>query len=373
MYSEQSDVNRVRELLSERSRKRRYIRGDIVVDVLSNATGFDRQRVLKCLKELKGAGEIACENWYRGEPMGRLQLNLKISRTAAHLSWLCALEKEGLKTLDIESLEPLYPYVDDWEEDDLSSLVQGLIALRDDMHMLRGHSRYTVSARYLNGSSKILDALPNAVLRSFGVDPSALAKAPSYLMTAGPPDPTAVLLIENPQAFELAVSSAIIDTVALVATFGYGLSRAGDDFGRQLASHIESNDPLIALVRKGSPPTLEILLSHPKAYFWGDLDSEGLKIFWRLKSQLPQLLLSATYFPMIQSLESGKFHPYSNISGKANQQKWHCNDEIVEHLLTLCTNKAVDQELIDTSALERYATEPLDWKYLSPLLTHTSI
>lgn len=364
-YPGPSHLDRVRELLSQRAKNRKYIRGDQIVDFITRSTGYDRQAVLKCLAELKRTAEISCQDWYQGEPVGRLILNLKLSRSEAHLRWLQALRDNDLKPQDIDSLEPLHPYVDDWEDAALSQLVQGLLALREDMPTLRGQSRYAVSARYLLGSSKVIDALPNSPLKTFGIDATDLAKPPSYLMTAGPANPEAVLLIENPQAFELATSSSVVAQVALVATFGYGLSRAGDDFGRQLASHIENNDPLIPLVRKGTPPDLETLLCHPKAYFWGDLDMEGLRIFWRLRSELPQLQLSALYLPMIKLLMSGCAHPYSRISGKPNQQPWQSQDSMVNRLLALCANSAIDQECVMPSTLSHYATKPLHWDDLS--------
>ena len=360
-FPDPSDLDKVREHLTTRARNRKYIQGDNVVDFISTAAGYDRDKVLSLLSELKRNNEIECQNWYRGEPVGRLILKLKLSKGDAHLRWIRVLEEEGLKPHDVESLEPIHPFVCDWEDRALSQLVQGLLALREDMPALRGQSRYAVSARYLLGSSKIIDALPNAPLKTFGVDATALAKPPSYLMTAGPANPEAVLLIENPQAFELATSSSIVHNVALVATFGYGLSRAGDDFGRQLASHIENHDPLIPLVRKGAPPDLETLLCHPKAYFWGDLDLEGLRIFWRLRSELTQLQLSALYLPMIKLLRSGCAHPYSRISGKPNQLAWQSQDSLVNRLLGLCTDSAIDQESVTLSVLEHFATKPLEW------------
>lgn len=360
-FPESSDLNKVRELLATRARNRKYIRGDNIVDIISKSSGYDRDQALSLLSALKRANEVECQNWYQGEPIGRLLLNLKLSKGDAHLRWLRVLEEEGLKPHDIESLEPIHPFVQDWDDRALSLLVRGLLALREDMPTLRGQSRYAVSARYLLGSSKIIDALPNSTLKAFGIDATALAKPPSYLMTAGPANPEAVLLIENPQAFELAISSPVVTQVALVATFGYGLSRAGDDFGRQLASHIENNDPLIPLVRKGTPSDLETLLCHPKAYFWGDLDMEGLRIFWRLRSELPQLKLSALYIPMINLLMTGCAHPYSTISGKPNQQPWQCQDSLVNHLLGLCADRAIDQECAMPSMLSTYATKPLQW------------
>ena len=354
-----SDVDKVRDVLSARSKNRKYIQGDSVVDFIAQATGFDRLIVIKCLTELKNSGEVSCQNWHRMEPVGRLKLNLRPPVTDSHLRWLRVLKKEGLREQDVESLEPLHCFIDDWDTLALSSLLKGLLALREDIPKLRGQSRYVVSARYLLGSSKIIDALPNAPLRAFGIDPTVLAKPPSYLMTAGPTNPEAVLLIENPQAFELAVACSIVDTMALVATFGYGLSRTSDDFGRQLASNIESNDPLVPLIRKGSPPDMTSLLSHPNMYFWGDLDIEGLRIFWRLRSKLPQLQLSAAYLPMIQLLKSEECHPYSKVSGKPNQKRWYCKDELVNNLLDLCTNRAVDQECIDSSKLGEIASKPL--------------
>lgn len=86
---------------------------------------------------------------------------------------------------------------------------------------------------------------------------------------------------------------------------------------------------------------------------------EGLKIFWRLKTELAQLQLSALYLPMIERLRSEGGHPYSKISGKPNQQHWQSQNTLVDHLLSLCASRAIDQECVTSSLLEHYAAKPL--------------
>lgn len=65
----------------------------------------------------------------------------------------------------------------------------------------------------------------------------------------------------------------------------------------QLAKFMEQKKGFQALVREGNQPAIETLLQHPRIYFWGDLDREGLRIYWRLKSSISKLQLSGLYHP----------------------------------------------------------------------------
>lgn len=241
----------------------------------------------------------------------------------------------------------------DWDQADMQQLILGLYRLKLDAPTLKGQSRFAVSANYLLGSSKLLDSLPWPALRRFDIDPEWFSGSTPYVVVAGPSNPECVVLVENPQAFEAAIQADKGMRIAWVVTFGYGLSQSGDDYGRQLATYIESQRKLITLVRAGNPPPIASLLQHPTLYFWGDLDKEGLRIYWRLKSKLPQLRLSNQYKPMLEMLKDcSQSHPYVKAVAKDSQNQWTCADGQVQALLNACFNRAVDQEAAGECGLE---------------------
>ena len=107
--------------------------------------------------------------------------------------------------------------------------------------------------------------------------------------------------------------------VALVQTFGFGLSIDSEDWGFSLAKAVEQDhSKLRGLVAFGTPPSVATLLSHEKITFWGDLDPAGWAIYARLHARLPQLQLSALYQPMRQAL-SLHSHPLTLAVGKDGQ------------------------------------------------------
>ena len=169
-----------------------------------------------------------------------------------------------------------------------------------------------------------------------------------------------MVLVENPQALEVAIEVEGCERIAWAATYGYGLSRSGNEYGRQLATIIEQGNGLKSLVRYGNPPDISELLMHPRIYFWGDLDREGLKIFWRLKSSIPHLQLSAIYHEMyLELLNFQSSHPYVQITGKENQATWECNNREVEEILCACEQRAVDQESVTEKAIQAFSRKSL--------------
>ncbi|WP_444994510.1 Wadjet anti-phage system protein JetD domain-containing protein [Aliikangiella sp. IMCC44359] len=332
--------------------------GDKLVERLQKKTKLDRSDVIKGLLELKASDEVKCDSWLRGEPIGKVFLNILKPRSESEIRWESILVENKANRNEIESLLGLSEQLADLCDSDLIHLYHGLRRLRADLPELEGESRYIVSSRYLLGSSKILDALPYHCLRNFGIDLSVLAGSPSYVITAGPKDPECVVLVENPQAFEVAIGVGGCESIAWVATYGYGLSRSGNEYGRQLASIIEQGNGLRSLVRSGSPPDVSVLLTHPQIYFWGDLDREGLRIFWRLKSVIPNLQLSAIYHAMhLDLLKDGFSHPYVQITGKLNQATWKSNCPNTQELLQVCADNAVDQESVSEKAIHTYANK----------------
>lgn len=347
------ELDRLREVLS--ATRAPSAQGEGLVERLSRKTGLARDRVIVGLSALKDSGEVQCKDWFQGEPVGKVRLAVNRPLAPAEQRWAAVMVEAGLDETDRGALGGIGKKLEGWQVEDMRRLLSGLGALREALPEFQGQSRYVVSARYLLGSSKLLDALPSAPLRAYGIDPGVLAGPPAYLITAGPSKPEAVVLVENPQAMERALQIDGGGPVAWVATFGYGLSRSADEYGQQLASLLERGGGWRALVRQGTPPPIEALLAHPNLLFWGDLDCEGLRIYWRLKSTLPQLKLSGLYTPMRARLERGALHhPYTELVAKANQRPWRCPEGPVQELLELCAHRAVDQEALDTEDIRRF-------------------
>lgn len=350
-------VSRLRSALSVGNKT--SVQGDRLVERLCSKTELHRNEVINGLRILRDTGEMTCRDWHRGEPIGRVALSIQHVRSPCEEIWIGVMNDMEITPALQDVLVGLSLNLEGWIEDDMKRLLRGLLALRADLPQLKGQSRYLVSAKYLLGSSKLLDALPSPILRKFGINIDLLLGSPSYIITAGPSSPECVVLVENPQAMEAALQTCMGGKVAWVATFGYGLSRAGNEYGRQLASLIEDNDRLTALVRQGTPPPIERLLQHSDIFFWGDFDREGFQIYWRLKSKISQLKLSGLYHPMRAMIENtDNHHAYNQLVAKPNQNTWQCSDMDVQNMLDLCESRAVDQESVSLSDIEKYAAFP---------------
>jgi len=335
------------------------VQGGRLVDRLCSKTGLHRNEVINGLRELRDTGEVCCKDWHRGEPIGRVELSIQQALSPSEEVWIGVMHDMGVDPATQEVLIALSDKVEGLAVDDMKRLLSGLMALREDLPRLNGQSRYLVSAKYLLGSSKLLDALPSPILRKFGINLDLLIGPPSYIITAGPSSPACVVLVENPQAMESALQTCTGGKIAWIATFGYGLSRSGNEYGSQLASLIEGDNRLTALVRQGTPPPIEHLLQHSEIYFWGDFDREGFQIYWRLRSKISQLRLSGLYHPMRAMIEStDNHHAYNDLVSKPNQNTWQCSDMNVQKLLDLCESRAVDQESVSLADIEKYATLP---------------
>lgn len=250
----------------------------------------------------------------------------------------------------------------DMDSTEFPKILIGLLRLRDDQHLVAGMPAFLVSARYLLGSSKMLLRLGSRALKEFGIDLARFTDHPAYVMTAGASDPSAVVLVENPAAFELAVNTSAGRSCAFVATFGFGLSKVSDYFGHQLACIVEHGfTQTVTLVREGSStPPVRDLLAHPRITFWGDLDIAGMQIYERLARRLPALSLSALYEPMIAAIAILDMrHPYVTVVGKAGQQPYCATRTDVLHMLRYCDAWAVDQELVTMGDIERLSGSEL--------------
>lgn len=275
-------------------------------------------------------------------------------------SWSSAMREVGLDEKEVSALLPVHSTVSDFSQNDMVLLLKGLIKLRSEQETLGSAPSFIVSAKYLLGSSKLLDSLPNKALRMFGIDTSLFTGAPPVVLIAGPSSPKNVVLIENPHAFWRALESTAIEKTAFMVTFGYGLSRHGDDFGSQLVSLVENKTSLIGAICAGSPPSVQEMLKHKNISFWGDLDVEGMRIFQRLKKAIPQLELSSLYEPMLNAVcDPARSHAYVQAAAKHKQVGVRPSDLEKEmnclELLNACGERAVDQETLSCDEIAIYA------------------
>lgn len=229
--------------------------------------------------------------------------------------------------------------LEDWSLADQYQLAEGLRALAADIPGAYAWSAFEASARYLLGSSKLLMALPRELVRSFGIDTTAFRGPLAWVLASVPDEPQGVLLIENPQSFDQACRVGLDEHLALVCSFGYGLS---------LTEVLKAPEQVRLIGGRASSHTLSELLELPAIMFWGDLDPEGLRIFLRLRQSVPRIRLSALYAPMMERLETEGGHPLHILTGKAGQRqasRW---------------SRGLDQEALDDAALGEWGGETLD-------------
>lgn len=286
---------------------------------------------------------------HQGEAFGRVTLLVAAPVKAepdSLIRWRAASRAVGLTAAETEALAPCHDRVKDFNDADLRELVSGLMALRAAQEQERGIPRFVVSAKYLLGSSKLLGSLRPSALKAFGIETEDFPDAIPHILVAGPSVPEAVILIENPHSFEEAIAAGCAKRVALIVTYGYGLSRSGEQFGNRLVESINGMAKLVPLIRSGNPPQPLELFQHPHIFFWGDLDREGLRIYASLRSHLSGLRLSALYRPMAEAARQGRAHPYAKATAKDNQASIGSVPEDALPLVPLCRDRGVDQEIV---------------------------
>jgi len=345
--------DRITNNLRKRARTSSSLRGNGLVERLVRDLQCDRTDVLRVFRELRTEGILVCDDWLRDEPLSKVTVNLPEESNPTADIWHGVLEQAAKIQGEFAALEPLAEVMEGFHASEMSRLLSGLISLKQDQDRLQNTPRFEVSARYLLGSSKLLDTLPTASLRQFGIDVSRFPTFPGYVMVAGPPDPCVVVLVENPHSFECAIEALGTDRAAWVCTYGYGLSLKYSQHGEQLAAILESRIPPRTLVRKGSPPSWDVLLRHDRVRFWGDLDLEGLAIFERLRRYNTNIALSGLYQPMVDHLREGGGHPYCKAVGKVGQVPNSYGDDI-QPLVVLCREQAADQEFVSESQISKW-------------------
>lgn len=266
----------------------------------------------------------------------------------AEQQWVLTLGQSTLSTRAKRALEPFYAKVSDLSSVDMTSLVCCLAELASQSIVDMHGAGFNVSARAIMGGSKVLSALDSKAMQSLGLPARLKTSSPRYVVCAGPPAPVATLLIENPRAFENAVRSGLGETVALVCTYGFGLSYLGQAW----IEDMHSEDKPIQIIRAGAPGSLSELLRAQQVYLWADLDLAALSIYKTLKSAIPQLQFSAIYQVMMEMVKLAKrSHPYASIFEKDGQalstiSVVETTDPVVRVLFESCKLRAVDQEAV---------------------------
>lgn len=362
-------VEHVRGVLIQRMGSKAYLHAKGLIPGLAAEAGIPELTVRQAL------GRLVKGKWLEGvasdgTPIGQVRIIGPVPKAApdpAQSRWQSVLDASGLNESDCNALRPLASKLADFDSSCLTFILAGLIRLRSSLADEVGRHRFLVSAKYLLGSSKLLDSLSSPALRRFGIATDVFPSHPLYVMVGGAASPEAIVLVENPAAFELALTTRAVDRCAFVATFGFGLSGSQEDYGNQLANMAEDHfAESITLNREGSAcPPVSQLLKHPNITFWGDLDPAGIMIFLRLKRRLPAIQLSALYAPMVSALNNmGQTHPYVTAVGKQGQSTLALpaalGGSITSQLLELCALRGVDQEQVGPADIEAFAPYPLE-------------
>jgi len=347
------------------ARKSNILQGGTLIDRLVRKTGLDAAAIRACFNDMRTRGWVEASSWSgTGNPVGRVKVNLPpLPPPSWADGWKHALMAcKRLSDADREVLFECGASLSDMDVSEFPKVLDGLIRLREDQSELTGSPAFLVSARYLRGSSKMLGKLGARAIKAFGIDLSLFRDHPPYVVTAGSASPEAVILVENPTAFELAATTSAVERCAFIATFGFGLSKATEDFGNQLAGMVEECFcGAVTLVREGScTPSARELLSHSNITFWGDLDIAGAAIYERIAKRITNLRLSALYAPMIRAVvEDDNRHPYISAVGKPGQTMFQATSADALTMLSYCHEWAVDQELVTASQIEALAGDPL--------------
>lgn len=360
-----TNMERVIDALRRQTRKGDVLQGGALIDRLSRETELDAAAIRACFKDMKARGWIEASSWSgTHNPVGRVKVSLPSPPPPSWAEdWRRALAAcQPLSDADREVLFGCGANLADIDSSEFPKILNGLVRLREDQLTLAGSPTFLVSARYLRGSSKMLGKLGTRAIKAFGIDLSRFTEHPPYVVTAGAADPEAVVLVENPAAFELAATTSAVERCAFIATFGFGLSKASEDFGNQLAGMVEDGfSNVVTLVRQGSrTPSARDLLAHHNISFWGDLDIAGMQIYERIAQRLPAVQLSALYGPMIKAvMVDDHRHPYVSAAGKPRQTMFQATREDALTMLNYCHDWAADQELVTAPQIEESAGKPL--------------
>lgn len=333
------------------------VRANSVMEGLGRRLAVDQAEIKGAVRELYRAGLLRYAPDRQELPASGMIEIVRPEKTflATELEWGRVLDANTKLSLDAkEALRPLFCKVGDLSSDDMACLVDGLAGLASGGVKL-DDAGFNVSARTLMGGSKVIASLAPKMLYALRLPARLQTSSPRYVVCAGPAKPEATVLIENPRAFENAVRSGLGDIVALVCTYGFGLSYLGQAWRDD--AHPE--DKPIQIVRAGAPPSLTALLTAQRVLLWADLDLAALSIFRSLKSAIPQLQFSALYKVMIEMAENNsKSHAYAALFEKEGQMStssvwFDSSDPVANIIFKSCRLRAVDQEAVSEQDIMR--------------------
>lgn len=355
---EPQNVYLVREALRKMANKRNKLNPKNIQVRLLEKTGLDTIALKESMVILKKNSEITSSHWdhYSEMPLAQMHLNLVPQKSPEYVKvWQELVDGSGFQESQRQVLSDpkIGEQLKDMPYESMEKFLNDLKAFSEQQkqNCPCNTTLYEASAYNILGSSKILDFLGERLLQKIGIDTTKFTKGPRYLAVAGPDNPKAVVLVENPHCFETAVQAGT--NCAFACSYGFGLSlEKADKHGGMLVENLTTHVANIKrLIRDGKPPNTRDLLSHVKLYFWGDLDLSGLRIYERLKASFPHIQLSALYMPMIEALKAGRCHPYVKATGKEGQKAQEtrlggfATREACD-LAELCAEIAVDQEIV---------------------------
>ena len=152
--------DRITNHLRKRARTSSSLRGNGLVERLVRDLQCDRTDVLRVFRELRTEGILVCDDWLRDEPLSKVTINLREESNPTADIWHGVLEQAAKMQGEFATLEPLAEVMEGFHASEMSRLLSGLISLKQDQERLHNTPRFEVSARYLLGSSKLLDSLP---------------------------------------------------------------------------------------------------------------------------------------------------------------------------------------------------------------------
>lgn len=329
--------------------------------------GLSRLAVDEAIRDLYRAGLLNYQADGRELPgSGYISVALESVAPSRHeTAWQHALEDVGFEQAAVADLTGLHQQLQDMTDADLGVLAGGLKKLCEAGANAVDDAGFNVSARHLMGGSKVLSSMSRRMLDAIGLPLRLHNASPKYVICAGPASPVATLLIENPRAFENAVRSGLAQEVALICTFGFGLSYLGQEWLH--AEDTPAHDRPILIVRQGTPPELSSLLTASSVYLWADLDLAAMGIYRSLKSAIPHLQLSRIYEAMVPMVQDPyRSHPYVAIFEKNGQHGDRSGESssarndntAASFLLKVCRDRAVDQEAVADSVIRALGPFP---------------
>ncbi len=317
----------------------RTLRPTRLIERLAVATNLARLEVRDALAALAGSGKVSGVA-RSGEPLKMVTWTGApesfINPATRHLEEVLKHHQDLAAVPSLTALLDHADLFDGLSADDMANVVRGLLQCQQAE---LGRDPIFTSAAHILGSAKALKNLRRG-MRSLGEAGCEEAGGELYVLTAGPSQPKAVVLIENIRSFTAFARSPHAQDAVGIAAYGYGLTM--ENFGARLTAN-----QIVACPAYGDSVNLKSAINQLPTLFWGDLDREGLRIFESLREQLPHLALSAAYEDMEKRCSNPMLcHPYHRLFEKEGQRLPRGSTSESAHLAQRCNERAVDQEAL---------------------------